>query len=205
MRLPGAPTRIVAAAVLLTLMLVGLVVREGMARAQGQEVRLAITGYDPRSLLSGHYVRFLISEDTAGEASCPPGADGITPKPKGWVALSRRGDRHAATGAATSRAGALELGELAVSGTLTCLGTSVALRVPGQPEAVSPMAYTASLDIGIDRLYLDQVQAEALEMALRGRGMDAVPAFAIVSVGRDGKARLKGLSVNGRRIDLDWF
>jgi hypothetical protein len=57
-----------------------------------------------------------------------------------------------------------------------------------------------SLDIGIDRFYLNQREAEAVDRALlTGRRADA-----IVSVGTDGRARLIGIDVDGRRYDLDW-
>jgi hypothetical protein len=62
------------------------------------------------------------------------------------------------------------------------------------------------LDIGITRFHAGQAEAEAMERAMRAR-TPGEPArdFAILSVGRDGRARLKGVEVNGRRIELDWF
>jgi uncharacterized membrane-anchored protein len=44
----------------------GLVAREEWLRARGFEVRLPVEGYDPRDLLSGHYVAFrLVAEREA--------------------------------------------------------------------------------------------------------------------------------------------
>ena len=64
-----------------------------------------------------------------------------------------------------------------------------------------------TLDIGVDRFHADQDEAERIERALRARRADgsAPSAFAVVSVGADGRARLKGVIVDGRRTDLTWF
>lgn len=206
MKVPALPIRIVAAAVVLVLALVALVVRENLAREQGTEVRLALAGYDPRSLLQGHYVQFRLRDEVANAAACPRGADGITTRPKTWVALTREGDHHKAAGAARSRAEAVRLGEIVVRGTLTCLGAATTTSLPGRPDVTTPMTFSADLDLGVDRIHLDQKQAEAaqadLQRAVPGGGP---PGYAVLSIGRDGKARVKGVIVGKRRIDLDWF
>jgi len=202
----GVPMRIVAAAVVLALALVGLVVREGMARAEGEEVMLAITGYDPRSLLTGHYVQFQIREDLPPGIPCPAGADGLTKTPKGWVALKRMGDHHVAAGGVTSRMAARQLGDVAVRGTLTCLGVSTSTAIPGRPADATSEVTSVNLDLGVNRLHVDQARAEAMQLDLRGvNDAERRGDYAIISVGRDGKARLKGLIVAGKRTDLDWF
>lgn len=189
----GISAQILAAAVVLVLVLTGLVVREGVARAQGQEVVLEISGYDPRSLLTGHYVQFQIQSDLAVGTTCPPGSGVPVQRPTTWVALRRQGDHHAATGVAPSRDAALKLGEMAVRGDVDCQ--------TGPTEDSSRVV----MNLGVDRLHIDQRQAEAVQKTLQiGRG-DPATARAIVSVGRDGKARLKGLMVGGKRFDLDWF
>jgi hypothetical protein len=205
MRLPSVPVRIVAAAALLALGLVGMVVRENLAREQGQEVRLALAGYDPRSLLQGHFVQFNLTHTFADGTKCPPGADGITTRPKGWVALRREGDHHAPTGAAETRAGALRLGEVAVRGQLTCLGVTTTLQIPGRPPETTPMVQSVGLDLGVDRIHLDQAAAEALEAELRRAPGGQPPGYAVLAVGPDGRARVKGVIVGRKRVDLDWF
>ena len=201
----AAPLRILAAAGLLALALVGLVARETVAREQGQEVRLALAGYDPRSLLQGHYVLFQLRYEGPAGTPCPPGADGFTRNPKPWVALRREGDHHAPSGAAVSRAEALRLGEVAVRGTMTCLGVSTTLQTPGGPERSTPEVVSTTLDLGVDRIHLDQAQAEAVQGDLQRAVPGRAPGYAVLSVDGDGKARVKGLIVGRRRIDLGWF
>lgn len=193
MKLPSTPVRIVAAAALLSLALVGLVVREGMARAEGQEVVLPITGYDPRSLLTGHYVQFQLRSELPTGTPCPPGAGGYSRRPDAWVALRRQGDHHVATGVALSREAAGKLGETVVRGDIDCLARA------------APETTWVILNLGIDRLHTDQDQAEAIQKALRTTPGATPRADAVVSIGRDGKARLKALVVNGQRTDLEWM
>jgi len=201
----GLPVRILAAAAFLVLALVGVVLREDLARAKGQEVRLELAGYDPRSLLQGHYVQFRLSHSFPPGTRCPAGADGITLDPKGWVALKREGDHHAPAGAAKTRAEAQRLGDVVARGTLTCLGSFTTTSRPGLPDVHTPEVLNVSLDLGVDRIHLDQATAEAVqrEMMRQPRGQPA--GYAVLSIGRDGKARVKGLIVGARRVDLDWF
>jgi hypothetical protein len=186
-----------AAAVVLALGLVGLVVREGRARAAGREVVLEATGYDPRSLLTGHYVRFQLRSDFPPGTPCPPGIDETKVT---WVALRRQGDHHVPSGGGESRAEALRLGEVAVKGNASCWA-------PGRPAPnETPHPTQVSLDLGVDRLHTDQAQAEAMQAALlavRAPGM--AKAYAVISVGGDGKPRLKAFIVAGKRTNLDWF
>lgn len=204
MRPPSAPVRILAVAGVLALGLVGLVVREGRARAEGQEVRLAMTGYDPRSLLSGHFVQFQLRQDLPPGTPCPPQSEAGAGVKEGWVALRADGARHVPAGAARTRDAALRLAPVAVRGVLTCMPGLAPQRLGD--EARPAEAQTLLLDVGLDRIHLDQAQAEAMERQLRRFDPDAViEADAVVSVGRDGKARLVGVVVGGRRTDLDWW
>ncbi|WP_293679057.1 GDYXXLXY domain-containing protein [uncultured Phenylobacterium sp.] len=194
-----APLRITAVAAVLALALTGLVVREGTARARGQEVALAITGYDPRELLTGHYIRFQIVHEAPPGTACPPGADQSWPRGKTtWVALRREGTRHAPAGVAERRSEAAKLGEVTVRGRLTCVAPVVS---PPDAGAAQAEPTRTTLDLGVDRLHIDQAQAEAMERDLLRRA----EAHAVFSVASDGTPRLKGLIVNGRRVDLDWF
>ena len=207
--------RIGAVAVLLVLALIALLVRENAARASGQEVRLAMEGFDPRSLLSGHYAALQMVQRLPDSTECPPDLEAHYSGDDSWVALTAGPDgAHRVTGGGASRTEALKHGPLVVRGEANCRQD---ILPPGAPPAdasaepaPNPAAETrqtvVTLDIGIDRFYADQAQAEALEDSLRDQGRaGAPPAFAIVSIGRDGRGRLKGVEVGGTRADLNWF
>jgi hypothetical protein len=207
--------RIGAVAVLLVLALIALLVRENAARASGQEVRLAMEAFDPRSLLSGHYAALQMVQRLPVGAECPPDLEAHYSGDESWVALTALPDgTHLVSGGGASRAQALKHGALVVRGEANCRQD---ITPPGPPPpdaaagtAPNPVAETrqtiVTLDIGIDRFYADQAQAEALEDSLRDQGQaGAPPAFAIVSIGRDGRGRLKGVEVGGTRADLNWF
>jgi hypothetical protein len=189
------PVRILAAAALLAGLLVALVLAENRARARGEEVVLAMEAVDPRNLLTGHYVAIdLVHRLTAGEP-CPAGLP--QPPTEGWLALAKAADgRYLVSGAGETRAEALAAGEVAVRGSAVCF------RVRDDAEAQNAVR----LEIGVDRFHADQVEAERIEAVLRRRlEGDPVGAAAVISVGRDGRARLKGIVLDGRRLDLNWW
>ena len=201
MTFPNAPLRIVVVAGLLVASLIGLVVREGTARAAGQEVSLAITGYDPRELLTGHYVQFQIQTERPAQSPCPLGVGSRSRGGDRWIALRPRGPLFEPVAEAATQTEALKQGPVAVRGTLSCFGSqTILVRVTGLERE----ATTVQIDVGVDRLHVDQQQAEAIQKALRTRGT-APEAYVILSVGHDGKARLKGLAAGGKRTDLTWF
>lgn len=203
--------RIGLVALLLIVALVGLLVREDRARASGQEVRLAMEAVDPRSLLSGHYAALQLVERLVDGAACPPDLEAHYGHDESWVALAPApGGIHRVSGGGATRAEAQQHGPLVVRGQADCRQAFLAPpREPGEEgptEAVRPQETFITLDIGVDRFYADQTEAEALEAALLRRGeAEAPPAFAIVSIGQDGRGRLKGVEVGGTRADLNWF
>ena len=48
-----------------------------MQRATGVDVKVAVTGYDPRDLLSGHYIQYTIDWE---RTDCSQFANGVCPK-----------------------------------------------------------------------------------------------------------------------------
>lgn len=184
MRIAAAP-RILIVAAACAAALIGLVVSEGAARSSGQEVLLPIEAVDPRSLLSGHFVRINLTQRLAEGEVCPQ-SEGDR-----WVALRPQGRTHRVAGAAGSRERAQLLGPLPVLGSFTC-----AEGAPGWLQ----------LNIGIDRFHINQTDAEHIERVLREQSPGKeTSAFAIVSIGRDGVARLKGLEIEGERLELSWL
>jgi hypothetical protein len=184
--------RILGAALLLAALLVALVVRETQARASGREVRLPMEAVDPRELLTGHYVALRLTQLQAAGQPCPPGS-GTMLKP-GWIAVTPgpAGDR--VTGAGPDRATAAKFGPIQMRGAARCWGD------PRDPTDRASVA----IDIGVKRFHADQRQSEAFDKALRDRKVGEATAWAIVTVGGDGRARLKGVIIGGHRADLTW-
>lgn len=186
----ATPPRILLVAGLCVASLITLVISEGFARSGGQEALLPIEAVDPRALLSGHYVQINLTQRLPPERSCPEAVDGD------WVALRSDGVAHRVVGGASSREGALQLGPLPVKGSFFCS--------PPDPGSATPGSIV--LDVGINRFYVGQAEAVRIETLLRERAADAsTGAFAIVSVGRDGRARLRGLQIDEQRFELSWL
>ncbi|MES3029703.1 MAG: GDYXXLXY domain-containing protein [Pseudomonadota bacterium] len=191
------PARILGAGLLLVVLLVGLVVYESRARTAGQEVVLAMEAVDPRNLLTGHYVSLRLTQALLPGQSCPPRTQPYSEG--GWLALGADGAQHRFVGAGPTREAAkAKGGDVLIRGGVYCSRVAVG-EVGESREAVT-------LDIGVERFHAGQDQAQAMETALRGRrDPGAAPAFAVVSVGDDGRARLKGVILDGKRTNLDWW
>ncbi len=199
--MPEAPIRILIVAALCGLSLIGLVVRESMARAGGTEVLLAMEAVDPRALLSGHYVIVTLQERRAGGCPPPPTLDEEQERdlaPYRWLSLSKNGTAHSLSGTGRTRNEALTEGDVAVLGTGEC--TDVFSSNEGNPETVT------RLELGVERFHIAQADAERIDRLLREqRPGQTQRIFAIVSIGQDGRARLKGLQVDGERLELNWL
>ncbi|MGD9982399.1 MAG: GDYXXLXY domain-containing protein [Hyphomonadaceae bacterium] len=190
----AAPIRVLAVASLCAAALIGLVIYEGLVREGGQEITLPMEAVDPRSILSGHYVALNFTDRLEPDEVCPEAGDWE------WVALRREGEIYVAAGGALSREEAQRIGSLPVKGNFTC-------SPPTPPQdGVEAMPGWLTLDLGVDRFHINQSNAERIERVLR----EQVPgeetrAFAILSVGRDGRARLRALMIDGERFDLSWL
>jgi hypothetical protein len=195
MRVQPAP-RILAVAALCAASLIALVVSEGVARESGQEALLPMEAVDPRSLLQGHYVELRLIQRLEPDEPCPQVEGGAE-----WLAFYR-GDNDILTfaGGAPSREGATQIAPVPVKGTFTCSEPVIGAEGnPGMPGWVQ-------VDIGVDRFHINQTDALRIERVLREqRPGEETRAFAIVSVARDGQARLKGLVVDGERLELSWL
>jgi uncharacterized membrane-anchored protein len=190
----ATPPRILIVAALCAVSLIGLVLVEGNARSGGLEARLPMEAVDPRSLLSGHYVQINLTQRLDAGEACPRGG----PESK-WLALRRDGDIYELAGGAASDDDARQISAVAVRGSFDC---SPPVEIPD----AEPAPGWVTLHVGIDRFYVNQTEALRIEQALREqRPGDETRAFAIVSIGRDGRARLVGLMVDGERLDLNWL
>ncbi|MDX2275912.1 MAG: GDYXXLXY domain-containing protein [Hyphomonadaceae bacterium] len=175
--------------------LIAMVVRESAARASGTEILLAMEAVDPRALLQGHYVSIALRETR--EAPCPPTTAG--PGAEGWVALQagEGGVYHAVQGAGIPEE-AETPGALLVRGGIDCLDNYDANGAPTNEPVV------VGLDLGINAFYIAQDEALRIERILFEQNVGETRAYAIISVGRDHRARLKGLLVDGERLELNW-
>ena len=193
----SAPLRIMIVAALCVLSLIALVVRESMARAAGTEVQMSMEAVDPRALLSGNYVTVSLREALPAGALCPTNAAGLNNE---WVALKPDGAIAHAIGGASTREDALRQAPLAAHGSLSCNDASPGFFGIGATHA------TMVADLGIQRFYVGQAEARRIDDLLRHADRNAPsPVNAIVSIGQDGRARLKGLSVKGERLELNWL
>jgi hypothetical protein len=195
MKVQPAP-RILSVAALCAAALIGLVITEGMARESGQEALLPMEAVDPRSLLHGHYVDLRLVQRLEPDQACPQVDGGAE-----WLAFNRGEDQVLTfAGGARSRDGATQIAPVPLKGTFTCSEPVIGLEGnPGMPGWVQ-------LWLGFDRFYINQADAERIERVLIDqRAGEEVRAFAIISVARDGRARLKGLVVDGERLELSWL
>jgi hypothetical protein len=195
MRIAPAP-RIIAVAALCAAALVALVISEGLARESGQEALLPMEAVDPRSLLQGHYVQLNLVQRLEPNEPCPQ-VEGEAE----WIAFYRSEDSVLTfAGGARSREGAQQIAPVPVKGTFTCSEPVIGLEgSPGMPGWVQ-------LDLGVDRFHINQTDALRIEHVLREQNADETTrAYAIVSVGRDGRARLKGLMIDRERLELNWL
>jgi len=201
MIMPAAWIRVVGVMVASVLALVILVIHEGLVVASGTEITMAMQPVDPQALLSGNYVTVELNEALPAGQACPPGATTgvfpdpqLIPQPDHWVALARRGAVWSTVGVASSRVAALRLAPLAAQGDAYCL-----ISTPDQPGAVS----TA---LGVTRVSLSQAEAQRVsDLVARPAAGGAGAVLALMSIGSDGKARMKGLVVNGQRMEIRWY
>ena len=191
----GAPTRILVVAGLCAAALIGLVITEGMARDSGTEVLLPIEAVDPRAILSGHYVIVAPTLRLEPGEQCPPSVEG-----QKWVAFAPRQTFHVVVGSAGSREQAELMGPLVARGEFTCNPpTEASGDVPPQPGWVRVM-------LGADRFHVNQREAERIDRVLREQKPgEPARAFVVMSIGTDGRARIKGLVVDDQRFDLTWL
>lgn len=178
---------ILAAGAFLSVMIVGAVYVNASAVASGQEVIVRAQGFDPRSFLSGHYV--MLSYDFSSTASGTP--DCVIRKGApiwaGFAAQPGKMESTAPTYACSRNE--LPKGLLALKGKATGYGR---------------------IDFGIERFYAPQKDAERIEKALQRFNPDIPPdkqppVYAVMSVGKDGQARLKALLLGEERIELSWL
>jgi hypothetical protein len=185
----GKPLYVLIVAGVCVLGLIGLVVRETQARANGTEVLFAMQPVDPRALLAGHYVMIDLQERLPDGAACPVNDGGD------WVGLSAIDGVHHVVGAGAARE--TTPGDIAVRGSFECFEVFVSDDAPTQNAM--------RLRLGVDRFYVNQTDAERIERVMFDQRADGeARAFAILSIGTDGRASVKGVQVDGQRYESSW-
>lgn len=219
-----APLRIMIVAALCVLGLIGLVVREGYERsrpatADSRDILMQMQAVDPRALLSGHYVIVSLQNTLVLPEGVSPCASfaGVSER-ESWVALAdlrpsvRAEDNspgphlYSTVGAATTREAAQEIARQAGHDGLASRGTAYCSEQADEERGgglVSIGNVQTELR-GVQRFHAPQADAERIDALMREQGADA-QVYAIVNIGRDGRARLKGLNVNGEVIELNWL
>lgn len=218
-----APLRIMIVAGVCVLALIAIVAREGYERSRpatptSRDILVQMQAVDPRALLSGHYVIVSLQSTLELPADAVPCANfSAVNETQSWVALAdlrpetRVEDRtpglhpHVPVGVAATRDEAQSIANRAGHNGVAARGTAFCSELPdedrGPPISVASVQTTLR---GVERFYARQADAERIDALMRNQGADA-EVFAIVNIGRDGRARLKGLSVNGEIIELNWL
>jgi len=167
--------------------------------AAGREVLVAAEAADPRAFLTGHFARLALRPNaislpaataatfTAGEPAWLTLAP--DPGPDGWRAEALS---HAKPSPGPDKVAAV-----------------VTVRdVAADAASQDGARRTVALAWGPDRIYLSQAEAEAVERATRqtAASPDAAPprVRVVLAIGPDGAALVKGVEIDGRRIEARW-
>ncbi len=192
----SAPLRILIAAAACVAGLIALVIYEGAARNTGMEVLLPMEAVDPRSLLSGHYVIVAPQTRLDPTETCP-----VPETQTDHIWLAPTGERIVGApvyGLANPTATLPDA--ISVIGSYTCNPPTPPLDdIPGAQGWIM-------FDLGVDRFHINQADAERIDRILRDQLVnEETRAYAIVSIGRDRRARLRGLMIDGERLELSWL
>jgi uncharacterized membrane-anchored protein len=181
--------RAIGLAVLSTIFLLGMVGNEHVRRTTGAEIILRTRPVDPRDLIRGAYVQLEYEVERVHLPDLPTAAD-----PSGWRAndvlfLALRQDE-SGQWRPYSLTRNKPAGGLAVRASYVRREDYADVTEPGKNIPVDIL-----IDIGADRYFSDSEGAKALEKRAREQGALDV----VLSVGKDGKAVIKGLIIDGEK------
>jgi hypothetical protein len=166
--------------------------------AAGRDILVNSEAVDPRALLTGHFARLALQPAAIDVPAAATSA--LKPNARAFVTLEPAGApgdwRATAISAQKPQTGP---GAIAVAVRVTSI-------LPQEPES-SGMA-RVDFAWGPDRIYLDQTEALAVEDAARrtdNASTGAAPRVrAILSLADDGGTLIKGVEIDGRRIETRW-
>lgn len=171
----------------------------------GQEITVPARGYDPRDLLLGHYVR--LTPDLRTELSVEASkaaqlafdlGEAKWSTVNGWVKIEHLNGVWQTTGVFP------EQPDIRPSDDVVFLKGEIVLRRVLRRDD-QPKTYTVTPPLHIDRYYANVDEALKLETLMRNRDGDQNQLNLILSVSKDGTARLKGLEVEGQRQVMGWW
>lgn len=179
------PTRLLIAGLMLSSALLFAVIQHMMMVSGGKELTFAAQGFDPRALLRGHYaqVAYAISRPNL---EAPPALSTKAWQPV-WVTIVPAEGDWSVQSVAAAKPDAAPAGGHLVLADAKGWGSGLQLRY------------------GIERIYAQQKEAEAIEHAVRG-GPDGDSEIKVVAaLGSDGRLRLKAVIVDGTRTNFAWW
>lgn len=153
---------------------------------RGQEVTLPVVPVDPRSLFRGDYVilSYPISQVTLEPDTAPLRHGAIV-----YVKIAKADDGWAATGVSTTHPGPIGEGQAVLKGRVTH---------SWRTGAGATAKTQARVNYGIESYFVPEGEGKALESQVREKKIAAV-----VAVGRDGTAAIKGLVVDGQTVYVE--
>jgi uncharacterized membrane-anchored protein len=151
---------------------IGIAVYKHAKVTMGREIILPVTGFDPRNILSGHYLIYRIEYGETDDRVC----DDYTSNRRAYVCLNKDGDK---PDAYRSSLYAYDYDEDIDAEACTAF-------IKGRCERGRFMA-------GIEKFYIPEEYAQALDRAVRsGQGK------IVLSVTRSGSAAVKDLLIDGK-------
>jgi len=153
----------------------------------GREVVLEVTPVDPRSLFRGDYVilSYQISRVSSALLVGPPPVSGAPV----YVTIEQKEGNWHTVALSASRPSGPTAGQVVLAGRLR---RNDWRRLGG--EGRSPDA-TVGVRFGIESYFVPEGKGRALESLVQDRRISAV-----IAVGADGAAAIKGLAVDGKRL-----
>lgn len=164
------------------LILVGMIWERASLLRNGREIVLKVVPVDPRSLFRGDYV---ILNYKMTRVELPPGLKGVRRGSTLYVTLQKADDdQWEVAGVAAKPTGRVQPTEIVLKG-----------RVRYVSGAVRATKRMATLHYGIESFFVPEGEGKKLEKLIRDKTLAAV-----IAVGDDGAAGIKGLMSDGQRV-----
>ena len=173
---------------LLSLALAWSVTAHIRAVETGREIILPAEGYDPRSLLSGHFAQMRYPINQAETADLTENALAGE--------QHRRHRRGLYVGLKADEEGAWRVTRVSEQA-FSAAGVTV-VRARGRNR----FGDRVQLDYGIERFYAQQKEALELEEILRRRESEV---RIVAALGQDRRLRIKAIIIDGHRRDMRWW